>query len=620
VAVALIVGLLLTLLAPHPLQAQGRAVGACADPEPVLDEIITTAMSEHDLPGLTFALAAHGTIAMRKGYGYADVATGTLVDADTTLFPTASVAKPVTWMALMQLVEDGAVDVDAPVARYLPKHITLPNRFDRPITVADLMTHAAGFEDRLVGIASRDQSAWMEPLTYLESRGLPRQVAAPGRYATYCNDCLVLAAALVEHVSGVPFTAYIEQRIFTPLGMHHSRFRHDLPATPPGSLATPYRRRGNVVVPVPPVYIHQPGAGGLVTTAPDMARFALAYLQGGALDGARVLDETTVTRMLGGLFAHDARLPGISYGWFEAKINGADIFYHRGDGANFSALLALAPAQDVGLYLAHSRATGSAGWQILTAFLDACFPGDAGAATLAAPADIPTGRVAGVYQGSRVEYSTIGRLNALNNLRRVAAPEAGAIRIDEEAYVAVSPDLFQNVADPEDLVVFREDAGAMVMLVGERPHMVWQRLAWYQLPVLHGAVIGGAIAVFITSLVAFGVGALRRRRGGRTPSGRATRWVGVGLSGAGLVTVAVFLAWATLTDISAIVFGYPPLLIAAMTAATLAGLLAVAAAGLAGQLWARRIWSAGARVAYTVLALTGLLFTAVLWYWNLIPL
>lgn len=374
----LTITILLVMGLPRPLQAQSgvksAATAACTDMEAVLDAVIAEEMAANDLPGLTLSLAADGEVALGKGYGFANVAAKQPVDAVETLVPAGSVTKPVTWLALMQLVEKGQVDLDAPIGRYLPETVATPNEFGKPITVADLMAHAAGFEDRIVGIFTRDPAAALSPAAYLMERGMPKQIEAPGTFTVYCNDCAVLAAYIVEQVSGLSFETYVEQNIFIPLQMHHSTLRQELPADVPGELATGYVRRGGEVKPAAMEYSNQPGAGGLITTAPDMARFMMAYLQGGEFDGARVLNEATVARMFSGMFRHDNRLPGVSYGWFEATVNGRDIFFHLGDTLTFSAMMALIPEEQMGLYLTHNRAAGSPRFNILYTFMDACFP------------------------------------------------------------------------------------------------------------------------------------------------------------------------------------------------------------------------------------------------------
>jgi CubicO group peptidase (beta-lactamase class C family) len=620
----LMITMFCVLALPRPLQAQTdqgtAATAVCTDMETALDAVIAAEMTANDIPGLTLSLVAAGEVALSKGYGYANVTAQKPVDAAETLMPAGSVSKPVTWLALMQLVEAGQVDLDAPIDRYLPETVAIPDEFAKPITVADLMAHTAGFEDRIIGIFTLDPAAALSPTAYLMERGLPKQVEAPGTFTVYCNDCAILAATIIEQVSGVPFETYVEQNIFIPLQMYHSTLRQELHADFSGELATGYVRRGGIVQPMEMAYSNQPGAGGLITTAPDMARFMLAYLQGGELDGARILDEATVTRMFSGMFRHDDRLPGVSYGWFETTINGRDIFFHLGDTLTFSSMMALIPEEQVGLYLTHNRATGAPRFDILYGFMDDCFPreGDTAVAPLPDHAERAT-RFTGAYQGNRVDHSTVGKLASLGNIINAEATNAGTLRVRGEQYIEVEPLLFQNVADPDDLLAFRVDENDSVtyLLVGARPNMVWEKLAWYQHPLLTLGIGATALLLFVGSLIAFVV--MIRRQDTPLALGRIACWTGILLSLNALAAALTVIAWFVLTDPTALALGLPPLVALAMAFSVTAGVLALLAVGLAILLWQRGVWSFVRRVHYTLFAVMGILFAAILVYWNFIP-
>jgi len=223
--------------AAYPAAPPGDGPGQCTDPEAVLDQSISRQMKDSSLPGLAVSLVSRDRVLLTKGYGYADLEADRPVDPRQTLFPVGSVAKPVTWLAVMQLVEQALVDLDRPANEYLPAGVQIPEQFDQPITVENLMTHSAGFEDRIIGIFARDPMDLPSPESYFAEFGFPKQVEPPGRFTVYCNDCVVLAALIVEQVSGQSFEAYIEKNIFDPLGMQHSTFRQLLPDGFGGELA-----------------------------------------------------------------------------------------------------------------------------------------------------------------------------------------------------------------------------------------------------------------------------------------------------------------------------------------------------------------------------------------------
>lgn len=626
--VLLIIGLvcMLILLLPRDSQAQEQRVGACSDATTALDdimtEIVTGEMEQHDLPGLTLSLVADGSVVLAKGYGFADIATQAPVNPTETLFPGGSLAKLVTWLALMQLVEAGQVALDAPVQDYLPSTVALSNRFDRPITVSDLMAHTAGFEDRIPHIFTRDSAALLSPAAYFQEMGLPRQVQAPGTFIAYCNDCAVLAAYIIEQVTGLPFETYVEEAVFAPLGMTHSTFRQDLPTDFPGTPATPYMQRNGELEPVMMEYSRQVGAGGLITTADDMARFMLAHLQEGALGGERVLDSATVAQIFGGMFAHDARLPGISYGWFEATLNGRELFFHVGDTLTFSSLIALLPDEEAGIYVSYNRATGTPRFDILYAWMDACFP--AAEADMLQPVADHAQRVqnlTGVYQTNRVDASSIGKLNVLFNTRTVEAGQDGTLRLGNDAFVEIDANLFQNVNDPDDRLAFRTDADGQgaYLFVGERPNQVWRKLAWYERPVVHAIALAGALLVLLGGL-GFAVVKTLRRNKTESRLVRAARWTVLLLGLSALATLCAAASWLIFTNPGEIALGYPLVIWIAVGFAVAVGLFSVLTTVLALLIWARRHGSIGGRIGHTIFAVGGLLLTSLLLYWNFIPL
>ena len=148
---------------------------------------------------------------LAKGYGEDDRARHRAVEARRTLFRVGSVSKLFIWTAVMQLVERGKVDLDADVNRYL-EGVEVPATFKEPVTLAHLMTHTAGFEDHVLGLFAHDATA-VRPLRDLLAAELPARVRAPGVVAAYSNHGAALAMLVVEQVSGMPWTEYVETQI-----------------------------------------------------------------------------------------------------------------------------------------------------------------------------------------------------------------------------------------------------------------------------------------------------------------------------------------------------------------------------------------------------------------------
>ena len=183
------------------------------------------ALQTGDIAGAVVAVVKDGQILTERGYGFADVEKRTPVDPKLTLFRPGSVSKLFTWTAVMQLVEQGKIDLDADVNQYLD--FKIPARDGKPITMRNLMQHTAGFEEQAKGIISEDPKA--PGFEALLKHWVPTRVFAPGTTPAYSNYGASLAGYIVQRVSGEPFDDYIDKHIFEPLDMKHSSFRQPLP-------------------------------------------------------------------------------------------------------------------------------------------------------------------------------------------------------------------------------------------------------------------------------------------------------------------------------------------------------------------------------------------------------
>jgi len=188
-----------------------------------LDGYMPYALKIGDIAGAVVVVVKDGQVLTQRGYGYADVAKRIPVNPARTLFRPGSVSKLFTWTAVMQQVEQGKLDLDADVNRYLDFRI--PDYDGKPITLRNIMTHTTGFDETGKGIIFEDSSRLI-PLGDYVKGALPKRIYAPGSTPSYSNYATALAGYIVERVSGQSFDAYVEQRIFAPLGMKsHMKWR-----------------------------------------------------------------------------------------------------------------------------------------------------------------------------------------------------------------------------------------------------------------------------------------------------------------------------------------------------------------------------------------------------------
>ena len=340
-----------TALPASPTQSPTTPVLTKADVDDWLDGYLPYALRAGGIPGAVVTIVKGGQVLTTRGFGYADLKTKTRVDPDRTLFREGSVSKLFTWTAVMQLVEQGKIDLDADVNTYLD--FKIPPYDGQPVTMRQIMTHTAGFEEAADGIIAYDAKDFMSLEVYMK-KWTPTRIFAPGTTPAYSNWATSLAGYIVQRVSGQDFDTYLDQHIFVPLKMTQSTFRQPLPARLKGQMATGYPTPGDAkgfefVVPAP--------AGALSATGTDMGRFMIAHLQGGQLDGKRILrPETAATMHNSPLDKVNPRslmppLNRMELGFFETNLNGREIIGHLGDTQAFHTSLHLFLKDNVGLFI-----------------------------------------------------------------------------------------------------------------------------------------------------------------------------------------------------------------------------------------------------------------------------
>lgn len=496
-----------------------------------LDGLLPTALTQSGIAGATVSVVHDGKLVTARGYGYADTGAGdgepVLVDPARTLFRPGSVSKLVTATAVMRLVEQGKLDLDADIDQYLD--YDLPRRYDAKLTLRHLLTHTAGFEERLAGLIGTGP----DPVNLRESlvTDPPEQVFEPGTTPAYSNYGYGLAGYLVERASGAPFEEYVQREILDLVGMDSSTFHQPLPAPLRDRMASGYPSTGQPAQPFE--IVGQPPAGALSAPATDMARFMLAHL------GALPAEQSPVSRETLALM-HSPALDGttlgglaegrrMTLGFFEESRNGHRIIGHGGDTNYFHSHLHLYPDDGAGIFVSFNS-SGRAGTEtlalresVLSGFADRYFPGPetpVRAASGTGGVDEQTSReharaAAGRYVSARGFQSTFLSAADLMNQVNVSALDGGRL-LFEPGPASVSPAVYEEIAPwvwrevgGHQILAMRVDDGGTVTAIGHDS-------AFTLLPVgpaqaAAPPVIIGSVLVLLASLLAWPAGALLRR-------------------------------------------------------------------------------------------------------------
>ncbi len=614
-----------------PATAAQGIVGATPSPldspeafEQFLDDVMVDHVDRFDLAGASITVVKGGEVWVAKGYGHADIAAGTPVDADDTVFPTASVAKLFTWTAVMQLVEQGRLDLDAQVNRYL-SGFQIPDAFDEPVRVWHLLSHTAGFEDDPMRHA-----VVPEDLADLEStliRDMPARVRPPGRYTAYSNYGAALAGHLVAEVSGMSWEDYLDRNVLEPLDMPHTSGRQPTPEHLPDGMTKVYRSHDGGLVEAGNEIVALAPQGGMVATTRDMGNFMLAHLQQGRFGEAQILQEATARQMHSQLFTHDPRLDGNAHGFWESTEHGQHVLSHGGDHNTSMTWLWLLPDHDLGIYVAYnSDRGGEARAELWDAFLDHAFPVPTTEPSRAAPgAGQDLERFEGVYGFTRISSTTPAKLFLLVGAMTVSAHDGDLVTdfagFESTRWVRTDGDLFVST-DGRSRLVVGED-GEHVFFDG--PHMgpyslfgAWTPIPWHSRPGLHAGLFAASVLLIVSALVLWPVLALvRRRRKVATPTGaRVARWWAA-VTG-GLYLLFVILLVGALLDYLALEYGASPVLVAALIVGLVATVMTVGAVVHAILAWRNGHWGVTGRIHYALVTLALVTLAWQLNQWNLL--
>jgi D-alanyl-D-alanine carboxypeptidase len=318
-------------------------------------------------PGLSVVVVKNGNVVYNKAFGYADGPRKIKATPDT-IYHWWSMTKIPTAIAVMQLEEQGKLDFDDPVTNYLPWfEVKYPSGTSPVITIRDLLQHTTGLPDSVPAMAG-----WVHynDQTYNQTDVLKQHLPEfntlkfePGSKAVYSNVNYMVLGAVIEVVSGQSYESFIVENILQPLGMSQTGFvvsaamaEHEAA----GTLAvvhmytpllpmlldpkTLVRERGGKLFWLNRFYIDATPSTGLIGTAPDVARFMMAYLNNGAPDGKTILRPDSVS-----LLTHTPPVDGRGLGWAIGETDGERYLEHMGGGAGFATTMRIYPDSGLGI-------------------------------------------------------------------------------------------------------------------------------------------------------------------------------------------------------------------------------------------------------------------------------
>jgi len=612
--------LVVVFVAVYPLWSFAQTINT-SDVKKFTDNYFSTKLDEYHVPGAVFIMVKDGKVIYSQGYGYADLDKKIKPDPDKTIYRVASNSKLFIATAVMQLYQQGKLNLDTDVNSYFDVKV-IPGNSYPPVTLRHLLTHTPGFDDINVRMSTLEKEKRLTLEQFIKER-TPDRVYPPGTVTSYSNYGYALAGYIVERTSGQSFSAYVNDNIFKPLGMNSSSFVINKSLRE--RLAIPYVYADQTYQALPYDYIFPYPAATLMITADDMARFMIMHLNNGSYAGQRVLDDHNARMMHAQQFTNHEKLPGITFGYIEDEINGIRVLTHGGWVAGYKTIQVLVPEKNMGYFISGNYEYPSGNQykiydEFNRLFFNTFLPEKKQATT------IPSSKInlkifEGNYRNNRYDRDTIAKLGVLLNDVKVRVHNDNSLLINGKIFKLLGKSLFSE-KDGNEKVGFRIDevGKASFLFKASNPTAGYERLPWYETSGFHIVLLGNCVVLFLTSPLFFFCLVRKHKksdyqlpvyikRGYLVASLNGILYV-VFFAAMGIIllnTIQISLWWKTPSPI-------PFLLILPL----LCILVTLYMMYLAVKMWKVRTLSMLERTYYSILTLACVVFTVFLDYFNLV--
>lgn len=585
------------------------------------DAAIPPAMRNGKIPGAVLVVVRGDQVICEKAFGVTDLKSRARVSPDLTLFRVASISKILTAASVLQLANAHRLDLQCNVNDYLSR-FQVRRAFGEPVTIADLLTHTAGFDDCQFGYAAHTAADQLSLADYL-AKYEPARVRPPGLFSVYDNYGFTLAGYVVQKISGMPFADFVQDQILDPLHMDHSSFRPD--AAQRRQLATGYWRDGDTPIAFRPDYVNITPAAGFCTTASDMADLLVALLADQRPHGGQMFAPTVIRGLETRQFAAGPKVLGRCYGFNRVCVGGRTALRQTGQWPGFNSVLLLFPKAHCGLFMAYNLCDNQRMTQtICRLFAEQFIPADA---DTDARQPVVTARnsissFTGYYLSERAPHD-IPSLGFSREIE-VTQSSAGELKIDGALYRAIGPRSFERIAIPGP---DGAPGGRRVMfLAGDGTvHLITQGGAYRRVDWLASTqgrlfLLRMATLVFVSVLVLWPLTAFMRlvfSQAPRNPGTRLGRIFTFSLTAHATAFSACLLAlWFEVCFLLvqwrlkpfAIYYGFPAPVQRLLWALPALALFTVALAAFCTFAWRRRLWHPARRFHYTLLVAALVIF------------
>lgn len=468
-----------------------------------VDGVINGQLRSADIPGATISIVKDGNVLLSKGYGYTDLANNTPVSAEKSMFRIASISKTFVFTAVMQLYEQGLIDLDKDINSYL-RDFKIPETFAQPITMRHIMTHSTGFEENNLGALILSNPDKVVSGRQELKQNIPRRVNSPGAHSAYSNYAVRLAGIIIENITGQNFSEYIEENIYQPLDMTHSTFPQPPAAEHIPYIMHSYQRVNGLMVDKGYEYVGDSAASGAMSSsASDMANYMLAHLAFGQFNNQQILQRKTAQLMQSRLMPFDKELPSTLYGFYQREVNQHRVIAHGGAlRYSFSQIL-LDPQENLGIFVSFAKkASRQAPVDFIEVFYDYYYPTNKNEQSSSFNLASDIDRYRGNYKSWRSNTSTIEKFaSSLNNIT-VKIRDENSLLVGNIPYIAIAKHRFKQL-DGDGIALFSENQQGEIynLRFSQSTVTSFSKVSWYASVRFNLVAVAIAVSLILTSLL-----------------------------------------------------------------------------------------------------------------------
>jgi CubicO group peptidase (beta-lactamase class C family) len=593
--------------------------------ENLIDPIAKKDLAEN--VGSVVTVVHDGRIVFNKGYGSANLETKKAVGPGKTLFRVGSISKTFTAIAVMQLVEQGKLELDADINSYL-KTFKVTSPFGKPITMRHLLTHTAGFQESSHKIFF-DRAENMKSLEQSLVSYLPKMVRPPGEAPMYSNHGITLAGYIVEVISKKSYAQYIQENILGPLRMTHSSALQPLPAKLEPDMASGYDA-GDPKKPLAKTFemIEIAPAGAISATGSDMARYMRMLLNGGELDGKRILKVSTLEALFAPQFRFQPGAVGMGFVFWRELFGDQFAVSHGGDTQWFHSEMRLFPKEKLGVFVSVNSTGGSLRRELRNALKKSYFKASIPKLEGDFNPQVLQGISGAAYRNLRMEANTFTKLFGLIQLHPrdlgngQLEMQGSVIPGQNLTLVQTAPLVYRIAKSPNESQIgndgfsFSQDGQYMTQ---ESDYTAFERVPALENDYLHLGLLAfgllSSLGVILGAVFRSARGVIRRVRK-LPPVPVRPAWTGVlAFSSA---TAFILVPVCVVIGLAQFVTEAPPILYVGASLSIIAALLTVGLSITSVQAWRKNWWNTFTRVRYSLLTLASLGMLFFLNTWNLL--